>query len=404
MSQKIRELLQKRAKLHDEAKVIMEAAEKENRANLNTEEAVKYDKIINEMGDIRAHVDRLQKLADSEKEILESADSKDKEDRGGKTEGGRGSKEYRDAFKSYLVGGRSAETRALSVGSNPDGGYLVASEQFVEQLIKFVDDSVFVRQAATKFSVPTAQSLGIPSLDTDPADPDWTAEILTGSEDSSMKVGKRSLSPSPLAKLIKVSRTLLRMASIGAEQLVLNRLGYKFAIAAEKGYLTGNGANQPLGVFTASAMGISTGRDFSTGNTTTTIGADGLIEAKYGLKGQYHPKAAWMFHRDAVKQIAKLKDGNGQYLWQPGLQAGQPDRLLNMPLMMSEYAPNTFTTGLYVGIIGDWSQYYIADALDFSVQRLDELYAATNQVGFIGRLESDGMPVLEEAFARVKLA
>ncbi|MCI0349387.1 MAG: phage major capsid protein, partial [Acidobacteriales bacterium] len=100
----------------------------------------------------------------------------------------------------------------------------------------------------------------------------------------------------------------------------------------------------------------------------------------------------------------KLKDGMGQFLWQPGLASGQPDRILDVPVIMSEYAPNTFTTGLYVGIIGDFSYYWIADDLSLTVQRLNELYAETNQIGFIGRLEVDGMPVLAEAFARVKLA
>lgn len=78
--------------------------------------------------------------------------------------------------------------------------------------------------------------------------------------------------------------------------------------------------------------------------------------------------------------------------------------LLGSPFNMSEYAPNTFTTGQYVGIFGDFSNYWIADALDMQVQRLVELYAATNQTGLIGRMETDGMPVLAEAFARVKLA
>ena len=70
----------------------------------------------------------------------------------------------------------------------------------------------------------------------------------------------------------------------------------------------------------------------------------------------------------------------------------------------SEWAPNTFTTGEYVGLLGDFSHYWIADALSMQIQRLNELYAETNQVGFIGRLETDGAPVLEEAFVRVKLA
>ncbi len=168
--------------------------------------------------------------------------------------------------------------------------------------------------------------------------------------------------------------------------------------------MTGHGSGQPLGIFTASAQGISTGRDVSTGNTTTSIQTDGLLEAKYTLKVQYRGRARWIFHRDALKQVAKLKDGDGQYIWQQGITAGTPDRLLNLPYLESEYAPNTFTTGLYAGILGDFQHYWIADALDLQVQRLSELYAATNQTGFIGRLEVDGMPVLEEAFVRVKLA
>jgi HK97 family phage major capsid protein len=86
------------------------------------------------------------------------------------------------------------------------------------------------------------------------------------------------------------------------------------------------------------------------------------------------------------------------------VRAGEPDRILNLPVAMSENAPNTMTTGLYVGMLGDFSHYWIADALDMQVQRLTELYAETNQTGFIGRMESDGMPVLAEAFVRVKLA
>jgi HK97 family phage major capsid protein len=102
--------------------------------------------------------------------------------------------------------------------------------------------------------------------------------------------------------------------------------------------------------------------------------------------------------------VAKLKTGAGEYIWRESVRAGEPDLLLGLPTYMSEYAPSTFTNGLYVGILGDFSNYWIADALSMDMQRLDELYAATNQVGFIGRMESDGMPVLEEAFVRVKLA
>ena len=86
------------------------------------------------------------------------------------------------------------------------------------------------------------------------------------------------------------------------------------------------------------------------------------------------------------------------------MRAGEPDRLLNVPIFMSEFAPNTFTTGQFVGIIGDFRFYWIADAFDMEIQSLLELYARTNQTGFIARLKTDGMPQIEEAFARVTLA
>ena len=319
---------------------------------------------------------------------------------------------YRDqnfaAFMGQLrtphVSNGAYSLRALQVDSDTEGGTLVRPEQFVARLIQAIDDQVFIRSLATVFQVADASSLGAPSLDTDPADADWTTELATGSEDTAMRFGKRSLTPHPLAKRIKVSKALLRLAALGVESIVLGRLGYKFGISAEKGYLTGSGSNQPLGVFTASDDGISTSRDVSTGNTATAITFDGLIEAQFSVKGQYWPRARWLFHRDAMKLIAKIKDGEDRFMWEPAVRASEPDLLRGRPLMISEYVPNTFTTGQYVGMYGDFSNYWIADSMSMELQRLVELYAETNQIGFIGRLETDGLPVLEEAFARVTLA
>ena len=106
---------------------------------------------------------------------------------------------------------------------------------------------------------------------------------------------------------------------------------------------------------------------------------------------------------------AKIRDdsgataGTGQFLWQPSQQLGEPDRIHGIPVLMSEYVPAVFTTGKYVGAIADFGFYHIADALDMQVQRLNELFALTNQTGMIMRKETDGMPVLAEAFSRVKL-
>ena len=105
-----------------------------------------------------------------------------------------------------------------------------------------------------------------------------------------------------------------------------------------------------------------------------------------------------------MTQIGKLKDGEGRYLLQDNVAEADGMRLLGIPVVESEYAPNTFTTGLYVGLLGDMSYYWIAQSLDIQIRRLVELYANTDQVGFISRSELDAMPVLEEAFVRVKLA
>lgn len=412
MPQKLKALREQRGKLVHDARQILDAAESEKRS-LTADEDVKWKELIGKQDDLRAQIEREERMADVERESAEAAlrhkdAGKREEATGGEQRqaGARGTDEYRAAFRKYIVGGRDAldasEIRALQADSDTGGGYMVMPEQMVAGLIKAVDDAVFIRQRATKHQIPSAASLGAPNLAADPADAEWTSEIATGSEDSTMSFGKRELKPSPLAKRIKISNKLLRQVP-GTEALVMARLAYKFAISQEKAFLTGTGANQPLGIFTASNDGIPTTRDVATGNAATAPTFDGLISAKFGLKGQYWNKAEWLFHRDVLAVIAKLKDGEGQYLWRESVRAGEPDRLLNLPVMMSEYAPSTLTASQYVGALGDFSNYWIADALDMQIQRLVELYAETNQTGFIGRMESDGMPVLAEAFVRVKL-
>lgn len=402
----LKDLREKRGQLLHQARQMLDTAEAEKRS-MTEDEKAKYDKIWNDQADLAEQIQREEDLVEAERRAAETrAEKAEQQGKKDPTEEERATLQMA-GFRSFLRSGRvdgegADEFRALQADSDTQGGFLVTPQQFVMELIKFVDNMVFIRQRARTFSIPTAASLGAPSLDTDPDDADWTVELGTGNEDSSMEFGKRELTPHPVAKRIKLANKLIRQVA-SVDTLVLQRLAYKFGITEEKAFLTGNGSGQPLGVFTASAQGISTSRDVSTDNTATSVTFDGLKNAKYSIKGQYHANAAWMFHRDAVKQISKLKDGEGQYLWQPSVVAGDPDRILNMPLQMSEYVPNTFTTGQYVGILGDFSNYWIADALDMQIQRLNELYAETNQTGFIGRKETDGMPVLEEAFARIKL-
>jgi HK97 family phage major capsid protein len=418
LAEKILEKKKERQKLIVANRAMIDTAEEEKRA-FTAEEDEQYNKRDGDIDKLEGEIQRLQKQLDRERELGEKEESENRgnEERGEKRtlaqalqdrsiENIRDTEEYRNAFGGWLARGAEAitaeEYRAMQADSDIGGGYLVAPQQMVMELLKEVDDIAVIRQYARTHQLTKAASLGVPTLDKDADDWDWTAELRTGSE-TEIEFGKRELRPHPLAKRVKISNTLLRKAAMGPEQIVRERLAYKLGITQEKAYMTGDGVQKPLGVFTASADGISTDRDVSTGNTGTEIMPDGLIEAKYTLKQAYWSRARWIFHRDALKQIRKMKDGNGQYIWQPGISGGAPDRILELPYTASEFAPNTFSSGLYVGILGDFRYYWIVDALDMAIQRLVELYAETNQTGFIGRYEGDGMPVLEEAFVRVKL-
>jgi HK97 family phage major capsid protein len=407
---KLGELLQRRGKLVDEMRAIREKADSESRLELNAEEKQTMERLESEFNSIDERYEAELELRKKEARVNERGEAQvgGKEQPQDTVSGKPKDEENRAIFRKFLRGGLQAlsgvETRALAAGTDQAGGFIVTPETFVAELIKDIDDMVFIRQLATKYEIGRAEALGVPSIETDVSDADWTSEVAIGDEDTSLAFGHRELDPHPLGKLIKVSNKLIRCAAINPEQIVRERLVYKFGVTQEKGFLTGHGAQQPLGVFTASDNGISTSRDVSAGNTTTSMTCDGLLAAKYALKAGYWKNGRWCFHRDGVLQVAQLKDGEGQYIWRESVRVGEPDRLLSFPVMMSEYAPNTFESGLYVGVLGDFSNYAIADALDMQIQRLTELFAATNQVGFIGRAEVDGMPVQQAAFVRVKLA
>ena len=310
------------------------------------------------------------------------------------------------AFSDVLRFGsqQSFQVYAALQQDNPtQAGYLVAPEEFRSELIREIADATFMRQKANVLPpLKNAQSLGYPTRTAGMGAWAWGNELTEPTDDSTLAYGKREFVPRPGVSGIKVSKTLLRnMAQVDA--YVRGEIAEEVAKNLETAYMTGSGAGQPLGLFTSSLDGIYTDRDVSTGNTATEIKVDGLIEAQEKVKQQYQIGCEWIFHSDAVKQIRKLKNSDGQYVWQNSLVAGSPDMLLGKPVNRSEYAPNTFTTGLYVGLYGNLKSYWIADAMSLEIQVLMELYAKSNQAYYLSRIETDGAPVLSAAFARVKL-
>lgn len=293
---------------------------------------------------------------------------------------------------------------AYQLGVNSQAGYLSAPVEFREELIKELDADMIFRSLARNIgTIGAAQSLGFPQMTARATDAEWVGEVAAAPAESTIAFGMREFKPNRMAKMIKISRTLMNHSNM-AQGVLLDEMRYAIGITQEKAYMTGNGVGKPLGVFTASDSGIPTSRDVATDNTTTAVTFDGLMNAKYSLKEGYLRNANWIFHRDAVKMLAKIKDGESRYIWEPSVVNDVPDRLLGVAVHQSEFCPNTFSAGNYVGIIGDFRNYWIVDADPLEIQVLNELYAVNNQIGYLFNYFGDGAPVLGEAFARVKLA
>jgi len=426
----IRDLKLQKITLFNSAKAIKDKADSEKRSMIQ-EEQNNWNSIMDQWTALKTDIDQRERLSAMQTEIGDAETRSTVSDPQDGQPGQRGAldlssisaryqpalrqlhergdfrmqPEYRGVMNPFMREGvlPKISQRDLQVSDGPRGGYLAPPPQFVAGLLMALDADLFFRQSgfATVISLNSAEGYEA-SLDADPDDGQWTTEVKELTDDSAIAFGRRELKPNRLAKGIKISNELLRLAP-DIESLSLERLRYKFGVTLEKSYMTGSGAKQPLGVYTASDMGIPTSRDVSTDNTTSAITYKGLRNAKYSMKSKYWRESKWIFHQDAVKQLANIEDTLGYPVLAESVREGEPDTVLGLPYYMSEFNPNTFTTGQYVGILGAFRFYHIADALTMTIQRLVELYSRTNQTGFHANLYTDGMPVLAEAFARVKL-
>ena len=316
-----------------------------------------------------------------------------------------------ESFRKFLMTG---EKRDLTVGTSGSqgNGYALAPQEFSDEIITAVEKDTQLYKIVDKIPVNGAGSLGLPYEATDASDAAWTNEVPSDaiSADSAWAFSKRELIPSDLAKLVKVSKKMIASSAVPIDQLVRNKLAYKFMCAFEKGIVSGTGSGQPLGVFTADANGVSTARDVVSDRSAFLKAsgmpccADDLIKMKMKLRPGYRKNAVWVMHTDILKSIMLLKDNDGQYMWRPGLRDGEPDTILGMPVIESEFAPNIVGTNLYVAVLGDFKDYYkFAYWKNVDIQVLVEQFALKNCIGYLGHTLADGMPVLGEAFARLKV-
>lgn len=303
-------------------------------------------------------------------------------------------------FRNFLMDGRVEARTDMTVG---DGGGALAPSEFVSEIIQGLDAEAPIYSKVRKVPLKSVSGLDAPAMDTDATDAAWTSEVPAAlAADNALKYKKITITPDTLAKLILVSKKLIKTSAIPIDTLVRERLTAKIAAAFENGILNGSGTNQqPLGVFTASANGISTSRDVATAGSTLT--ADDFIDMKMSLKPGHRKNAVWVMSTEVLKDVMKLKDSQGNYIWQKSLVDGEPETILGIPVIESEFAPTAKSTGSYVAVLGDFSKYWFTYVDQLEIQVLLEKYADTLQVGYLGNILASGAPVLPEAFARLKI-
>lgn len=392
---KILELREKRAKAWDAAKQFLDAKRGAD-GMLSEEDTATYDKMEQDVMNLGKEIERLERQAAIDAELSKATSTpltgkpgaKMGKDEVEKT--GRASDEYKGSFWNAMrvKAPMPSVLNALQEGTDSEGGYLVPDE-FERTLVEALEEeNVFrtlahvIRTSSGDRKIPVVASKGTAS---------WVDEegAYTESDDAFSQV---SIGAYKLGTMIKVSEELLADSVFDLEAYISKEFARRIGAREEESFFNGDGKGKPLGIL-AAAGGAEVG---VTAASATAITADEVIDLFYSLKAPYRKNAVWLLNDATVKQIRKLKDTTGQYLWQPSLVAGTPDTILGRPVKTSAFMP-TAAAGAKTIAFGDFKYYWIADRQGRTFKKLSELYAANGQVGFMGTQRVDGKLILPEA-------
>ena len=389
----INEMIQKRAKVWDAAKSFVDTHENENGV-LSAEDNETYNRMEQEIEDLTNAIDRQQRAEAREAEFSKPVNTpiierpaKQAED----VKTGRASNAYKEDFGAHLRG-KMLVHNVLSEGVQADGGYLVP-EEFERQIVTGLDEANVVRGLAKVITTSAERKIPVAATHSTAA---WTAENGTYTP-SDPSFDQKTIDAYKLTDLVKVSIELLQDSMFDLESYIASEFARAFGIAEEEAFCVGTGSGQPTGIFTANG-----GQVGITAAGSTAVTADELISLVYALKSPYRRNAKFLANDATISAIRKLKDGNGVYLWQPSLQAGEPDKLLGYELYTSPYVPQ-MEAGAYSIAFGDFKNYWIADRSGRTVQRLNELYSTNGQVGFVATERVDGKVILPEGIQLLKM-
>ena len=389
---KINELIEKRAKLWEEAKNFLDTHTDED-GKLSAEDAATYEKMESDVVDMKKSIDRLQRQAVIDRE-LNKPTSKPiiNEPTAGKPLNIRATDEYKQGMLTAMRTRFRTISDVLQEGNDQQGGYLVP-EEYDKRLIDVLTEENIMRSLATKITTSGEHKINIAA--TKPAAA-WIeeGEALTFGDATFDQI---VMDAYKLHVAIKITEELLYDNAFNLEGYIIDQFGKALANAEEDAFLNGNGTGRPAGIFDTEKGGQV--------NTTTsgnTISADDIITLIYNLKRPYRKSAAFITNDKTLASIRKLKDNNGVYMWQPSLTAGEPDRLMGYAVHTSQFAPES-ATGKPVMAFGDFSYYNIGDRGSRSMQELKELFAGNGMVGYVMKERVDGRLILPEAVQIMKM-
>lgn len=386
------ELRAKRSKAWEAAKAFAETHTNSNGV-LSAEDTQTYERMEQEIVDLGKEIQRRerQEALDAELNMPVSTPLTSSPAKAEKPKTGRASNEYKEDFGRHLRGKKPIHN-VLSESVDADGGYLVP-EEFERDIVLGIDETNIIRSIAKVIT--TANDRKIP-IAVGHSVATWTAENAAYTE-SNPTFGQKQIDAFKLTDLVRVSIELLQDAAFDIEGYIIKEFAYAFGVAEEQAFCIGTGTNQPTGIFTADGGEVGI-----TSASATAVNIDDVINLVYSLKAPYRKNAKFLMNEATVSLIRKLKDGNGNYLWQPSVQAGQPDKILGYDVYTSPFAP-TVESGALPIAFGDFTNYWIGDRGGRTVQRLNELYATNGQVGYVATERVDGKVILPEAIKLLKM-
>ena len=269
---------------------------------------------------------------------------------------------------------------AQSIGTTTAGGH-ITFPGFVSSLEQALLQFGGMRQASSIMRTATGSAIDWPTVNDTSNSGALLAENTQDAEQD-ITFGNVTLDAYKYtSKIVRVSVELMQDAAFNLGTVLGAALGERLGRIQNTHATTGTGSGQPNGVVTAATLG-------TTAASATAITIDELLDLEASVDPAYRPNATWMFNDATRNHIRKLKDGNSAYHWQPSVQAGTPDMLLNKPFIVNQDIADIATTEKTV-LFGDFSKYQIREVLGVTLVQLSERYADYHQVAFVALMRFD---------------